>query len=383
MRRPFLCAWFGCVLAVSASAQNLTFWNTFDDDAAIENSVVGPPLVFYEGGGRPYQTVVATTAYRPGVSGGALTLGPAPYVAGIRTHAIELPNPGAVLNAERGTIEAWYFNRQELAPYVDNSHTLFGQMPDCAYEAGMMLYVNHPAFWSTARVTFAIKLCGSHVEVTSPVDGIAGAPLVNALNQWLHFAAVWDRAGIAGTTDRVRLYVNGIQVARSTASNWGTTFGPVAAVAGAADWDLPYKFFVDEMKFWDAAKTTFGQHFGVYAAQIDGAGSAILGNYCGPPGWIYFTSITTDPLNANGGLGYGPWSGLFISPEEVVIQGTSQAAPYVGWLDGWGDSRFLLPAGTLGSLYGTTFYMVTHAVDPLSWFAPNFVASWPTQVTVY
>ncbi len=371
-----------CVLAIVAPAQSLTFWNTFDSNAAIQNSVVGPPLAFYGGGDRPYQTVVASTAYRPGVSGNALTLGPAPYLAGIRTHAIELPNPGAVLNPERGTIEAWWFNRQELAPYVNNAHTLFGQMPDCSYEAGMLLYVNHPAFWSTARVSFMIKLCGATVEVTSPVDGIAGAPLVNALNQWLHFAAVWDRAGIAGTTDRVRLYVNGQIVAKSTASTWGTTFGPVAAVAGAADWDLPYKYFVDEMKFWDAAKTTFDTHFGVYAAQIDGPGSAILGAYGGPPGWTYFTAITADPLNAGAGFGAGPWGGLFISPEEVLFQWTTQQAPFVGSLDAWGDSRFLWGPGALSALAGTTLYTVTHAVDPTSWVSPIVVVSWPTQVTL-
>ncbi len=45
--------------------------------------------------------------------------------------------------------------------------------------------------------------------VRSLVDGVIGYR-VSALNgQWIHVAGVWDRKGIAGTTDTVRLCVNG------------------------------------------------------------------------------------------------------------------------------------------------------------------------------
>lgn len=372
----------GCALAFIAPAQSLTFWNTFDGDAAVLDSVVGPPLVFYAGGGRPYETVVGTRAYKPGVSGSAFTLGPAPYEPGIRTHALELPNPGSVLNSEHGTIEAWYFSRQETAPYVNNSHTLFGQMPDCSFEAGMLLYVNHPWFWNTARVSFMIQLCGAQVEVISIFDGLPGCPLLNALDQWMHFAAVWDRAGISGTNDTVRLYLNGHLVAKSTASNWGTSFGPVAAVGGAADYDLVHKYYLDEMKFWDSARTTFDLNFRIYAAQVDGPGSAILNNYCGKPGWTYFTVMTANTLNAGGGLGTGPWGGVHISPAEVLFQWSTQQEPFVGMLDPWGDSKYVWPQGTLAALAGVTFYTVTYALDPMPSACP-IIASWPTELTLY
>ncbi len=316
MRAPLLIGLCALMIASGGAAQTLVLHNTLDSDVAVLNSVVGPPLVFYAGGNRPYATIVATRAYVPGVSSSAFTLGPGPYESNMPAHAIELPNPGAVLNPEHGTIEVWYLSKQELAPYVNNAQMLFGQSQECAYEAGMALYVNHPEFWSTARVVFTIKLCGASVDAMSIVDGLPGHPLVNMLNQWIHFAAVWDRAGIAGTADRVRLYVNGELVAKTVAASWGPSFGPVAAVAGGRDWDIAGKFYVDELKAWDRAKLPIEPRATFH--QPGGSGTALYGTSSNlVAGHEYFNLFSGDW--APNGLGTGPWGGLYFSDLSFLI----------------------------------------------------------------
>jgi hypothetical protein len=49
---------------------------------------------------------------------------------------------------------------------------------------------------------------------------------VSALNgQWIHLAGAWDRKGIDGSNETVRLYVNGGVVAVSHRDDWGTRTG--------------------------------------------------------------------------------------------------------------------------------------------------------------
>jgi hypothetical protein len=83
----------------------------------------------------------------------------------------------------------------------------------------------------------------------------------------MHIAGVWDRAGIAGTSDTVRLYVNGKVVAASAAADWGTTpcderrsARPAGAcfldVAGCND-TCANTFAIDNLKVWNYAKSDY------------------------------------------------------------------------------------------------------------------------------
>lgn len=356
------------ILILPCDAQNLVFWNTLDGDSAVLQSAVGPPLSYYTGGS-PIVTVPGTRAYAPGVSGQAFTLGPGPYVAGLQGRAIQLLNPGSVLNPERGTIEGWYLNRVDPVPYVNNAHCLFGSN-SCPYDAGIALWVqalDSPV--DPPRVRFFIQACGAPVFAYSLLDGMQGVRIDGFDNRWLHFAAVWDRLGIAGSSHTLRLYVNGQLLGANTAGGWGTSFGWAAAVGTGNDPEVAGKFLIDEIKVWDAAKTAFDIPFGLYAAQLDGPGSGMLVNYAGPPGATWFTTLTVDPANAGSGFGTGWWGGLHISWNDVLTQWLTQAPPLVGILDARGDSSFVWPAGALSPSSGWTVWLVTHAFTPAGAFA--------------
>jgi hypothetical protein len=85
---------------------------------------------------------------------------------------------------------------------------------------------------------------------------------ISTLNDtWIHVAGVWDRAGIGGSSDTVRLYVDGSVVASSMANDWGNTAGTRADIAGANDYDIVGQFYVDNLKVWNYAVTDFSHRF--------------------------------------------------------------------------------------------------------------------------
>lgn len=52
----------------------------------------------------------------------------------------------------------------------------------------------------------------------------ATATFLPKLNDWNHIAVMWDRDGIGGGSETVRLYVNGLQVAAIQNNLWGSGF---------------------------------------------------------------------------------------------------------------------------------------------------------------
>lgn len=97
-----------------------------------------------------------------------------------------------------------------------------------------------------------------------------------------HFACVWDLNGIDGTTDTLRLYVNGNIEAAGTGT-WSTTngFDPYLYLGSAPNygpsWDHYYnsvKGVTDNIKIWDYAKTDFSDRFeeGVNSPPVADAG---------------------------------------------------------------------------------------------------------------
>src|SRR5262249_25045556 len=94
------------------------------------------------------------------------------------------------------------------------------------------------------------------------LDGLPGYDITAYNNSWIHLAGVWDRQGIAGTTDTMRLYLNGVEVASTTQNGWGTTVGTVADIDGGNDADIVGKFSIDNLKLWSGAKTDFSDRFG-------------------------------------------------------------------------------------------------------------------------
>jgi hypothetical protein len=85
---------------------------------------------------------------------------------------------------------------------------------------------------------------------------------ISALNgTWIHLAGVWDRNGIGGSSDVMRLYLDGQVVAASQLANWGTVVGQTADIGGANDYNIAGQFALDNLKIYDVALTDFSHRF--------------------------------------------------------------------------------------------------------------------------
>ena len=96
LRFMLQCTLVVAFLAGSNYAQSLVFHNTFGSDSEILNSVVGPGLSFGN----------VAREYDAGLGGGCVTVAPPSNV--YNNNLTILNNPGALLNAEQGTIAVRY-----------------------------------------------------------------------------------------------------------------------------------------------------------------------------------------------------------------------------------------------------------------------------------
>jgi hypothetical protein len=227
----------------AAQAKSLVFWNRLGSETEVLNSVAGPNLEFYGGG--DFLSVPAVPDYLPGVFGGALTIGPGSYSSTNRVHNVVLNNADQVLNSERGTVEAWFQQTANPIPYQNGIYRIF----DGGFGLGSGLGLES----LPDGLNFNLAFGGTFIAVQHDIS---------AMNDtWIHVAGVWDRAGIGGSADRLRLYVNGSIAASTSANDWGTAVGSRVDVAGANDNDIVGKFYVANMKVYDFAVTDFSHRF--------------------------------------------------------------------------------------------------------------------------
>ena len=198
------------------------------------------------------------------------------YFPGARVHTALLRV--SILNPERGAVEAWYRQASDPVPYLHNPHRIFGGPYSLTGVDEVQLFSQDQLDSGDPRLHFSVFFGPEPPPFTQPrvvaarslVDGQEGYP-ISALNgSWIHVAGVWDRSGIAGSPDTVRLYVNGEVVAASRARNWGTT--PCAGRRPAGQWrcftdvagcndTCVDAFAVDNLKLWSYAKTDYGDRF--------------------------------------------------------------------------------------------------------------------------
>jgi hypothetical protein len=260
-------------------APRLLLWNKFGSTYEVTHSAYGPSLSFFDCRDRstPYFgrrcsiDVRGKLAYTHGVSGGAAAIGGGPYFSEARVHTAMLRS--SILNPEHGAIEVWYRQEKIPVPLEHDQYRIFGG----PYSLVGIDEVN--LYGSDARLHFALffgeeprPFVPPHlVDVRSLADGALGYRTSALTGRWIHVAGVWDRKGIAGTTDKVRLYVNGRVVAAAKARDWGTTpcGRRVAArpggacfidVAGCND-ACANSFAVDNLKVWNYAKTNYSKRF--------------------------------------------------------------------------------------------------------------------------
>ena len=214
--------------------------------------------------------VPGTLAYVQGNSGGAATVG-GPYFSEARVHTAVLR--ASILNPEHGAVDSGTRQTKNPSPFKHDQYRIFG---GCYSLVG----VDEISLCSRGdsggpRLHFALffgeepppYVPANMVEARSVTDHAEGAR-ISALNgTWMHIAGVWDRNGIGGSSDTVRLYVNGAILATSQQGSWGKTpcgrrvsARPGGAcfidVAGCND-KCAHTFAVDDLKVWDYAKTDF------------------------------------------------------------------------------------------------------------------------------
>jgi hypothetical protein len=220
-------------------------WNKLGSSAEVQNSAYGPNLTFY-GGGDPFGQI-ANPAYVPGVFGNALTIGPGGYSTPLRVYNVLWNSVDQYLNADRGTIETWF--KQNTDP-VGFSHGVY-RIFDGSYGLGSGVGLTSEA--TTNSLNFGVSFGGTSVGVQTNISAMNGT--------WIHVAGVWDRAGIANSSDTLRLYLNGAVVASTTASNWGSVVGQRADIGGGNDANIAGKFEMDNLKVYDVAMTDFSNRF--------------------------------------------------------------------------------------------------------------------------
>jgi hypothetical protein len=205
--------------------------------------------------------------------------GPLPgrsYFPGARVHTALLRD--SILDPEHGTVEAWYRQTSDPLPNKHNPHRIFGGPYSLTGVDEVQLFSQDRLDSGDARLHFSVffgaepppDTLAHVVAVRSLVDGVEGYP-ISALNgRWIHVAGAWDRNGIAGSSDTLRLYVNGEVVAASQARDWGTT--PCASRRPAGQWrcftdvagcndTCADTFAVDNLKLWNYAKTDYSGRF--------------------------------------------------------------------------------------------------------------------------
>jgi FG-GAP-like repeat/PASTA domain/FG-GAP repeat len=265
-----------------APPHGLLLRNTLGNRHEVTHSAYGPNLVPFDCrdrttpffGRRCRYDVRGKLAYPQGVSGGAATVAGGPYFPAARVHTALLRT--SILNPEHGAVEVWYRQTSDPVPSKHNPHRIFGGPYSLTGVDEVMLFSQDRLDSGDPRLHFEVffgeeppPFTPAHVvAVRSLVDGARGYRISALNDHWIHVAGVWNRKGIAGTRDTVRLYVNGKVVAVSRARNWGTTpcgrrvsARPGGAcftdIAGCND-TCAGTFAVDNLKVWGYPKTHYG-----------------------------------------------------------------------------------------------------------------------------
>lgn len=235
-----------CLSLSAASFGGPVLWNKLGSTNEVLQSAYGPNLTFYTGGSGV--DVPATPAFVPAVFGGGLSIGPGSYSTFYREHNVIWTNLDHYLNPDHGTVEMWYLQQADPVSYSYGDYRLF----DGSYGFSCGIGLSVDAAPSPA-LNFSVDFGGTASGVSCNLSAYNGT--------WIHVAAVWDRAGIAGSSDTLRLYTNGVVAAATSVGGWGSTVGPQADIGGGNDSGVAGKFAIDNLQVFDTAETNFASRF--------------------------------------------------------------------------------------------------------------------------
>lgn len=218
-------------LPIDATA-TLILHNTLGSDLEISTSLVGSSL-----------SIMGSVAYAP-----------AYFDNGVHVELwAGLQFPADLLNRDAGTVEFWY-----AADNRENGGVFF------------LFDVRHSDYSTSDGFFSYLEDQKIMLRFNSATGATASFPITYATGVPVHLAYVWNFAGIDGSADAWRLYVDGIQVAQGAGSgslldSTGGTFvlgnswdaDPNVVLSGARS----ARGTFDNLKVWSGAKTDFSDRF--------------------------------------------------------------------------------------------------------------------------
>jgi hypothetical protein len=249
-------------------------WNKFESEANVEDSDVGPGFQLTSYIFDDWEEA----RIEPAMFGNGLfvnhDIGEGWKNDGGNFFAVDLWDVG--LTPSRGTIEYWFKFKYDCS--FHNSPNFFVTSNELTnHFAGPWPLDNTwlSAGWSgwnlPDRKAYWISWGSAdwRRDAQTPVGSAGpGGPLEFAEDSLVHFAWVWDTNGIAGTSDTMRIYVDG-NVEGVQSGTWDATdpfaqYLYLGTVPNHGNWDHYYnavKGVTDNLKIWDYAKTDFVDRF--------------------------------------------------------------------------------------------------------------------------
>ncbi|MBN2215532.1 MAG: T9SS type A sorting domain-containing protein [Bacteroidales bacterium] len=217
-------------VAVAGNAmQAPALWNTLRSVSETENSIIGPAGTI--AGSVSFDSIVR---YGNGITPNT----------GYAGSGVDFPTTS--VNSDSGSIEMW-------ARFYDVptafSHGVYGLVNANHWSHNVLSFT----WYNPDLLQFLISFNGT--GITAQTYGFAPE-----LYSPVHLACVWNKNGINGSGDFMRIYVNDTVVASNSAENtWGSD-NSSGDFRVATTWDNNFstnRYSVENIKVWDYAKTDF------------------------------------------------------------------------------------------------------------------------------
>jgi Concanavalin A-like lectin/glucanases superfamily len=242
-----------------AGAGPATLFNGLDGYYGVKHSFIGPGLGFYQPSDcesnpaclGPDIDVAAQPAYVYGHDRRAITIGGGPYGTLQREHLVVLRNPWRVINANQGRIDAWVRVSADPVPYSYGIYRIFGGPYGLGENFG--LWVDADPTAGRLHFTAGLTYPATSVEARSVSTGLRGVDISRFNGSWIHVQAEWNRSGILGSNETLRLFVNGAKWASATRAGWNSYLGPAVDIGGGNDDGIARKFAVDDLTLYNTS----------------------------------------------------------------------------------------------------------------------------------
>jgi len=185
------------------------------------------------------------------------------------------------LTSQQGTIEYWFTfkydsSTHDHAYFFHNATTLTGHFPGNSIDQNRNTNVALAAGWSgwsSNGKRFFLSMDDASdsqpaVSITTPRFSAApGGSLGFVDGTTYHFAFAWDSSGIDSSSDTMRIYVDGVNVASGSAALPAGVFDPYLYVGTAPNSGSLSTFYdavkgvSDNLKIWNYAKTDYSDRF--------------------------------------------------------------------------------------------------------------------------